>query len=78
MKRYQKEDKKPSSPGEASDPEGTPMTLLNSALLFPVLFFALGCWLETKGIGKQGNADRFFTRWPLAGFGALVGAIMLA
>jgi len=50
------------------------MNLLLAGLASPVVLFFIGAWLET--VGSIDNwVDEFYSRWPLAAIGALVGAL---
>ncbi len=40
----------------------------------PAALYAVGAWLETIGT-IDGVVDEFYTRWPLATIGSLVGAL---
>lgn len=42
----------------------------------PAALYAMGAWLESIGT-IDGLADEFYTRWPLATIGSLVGALMV-
>lgn len=50
------------------------MTILLVAMATPATLYIVGAWLETIGT-IDGLADEFYSRWPLAAIGGVVGAV---
>jgi len=57
-----------------SEEVARPMIVLFVGMASPAAAYAVGAWLETIG-AMDGLGDEFYSRWPLATIGALIGAV---
>lgn len=50
------------------------MIVLFVGMASPAAAYAMGVWLEAIGT-MDGLSDEFYSRWPLATIGALIGSV---